>query len=343
MTDTTEARKGGNTYERSLELPPFPEFDAAYLPQNVSVHFHFTPHRTEEQFDEAAVLLQTSDVFIPEAVAWTERQLKDFNDISKGRDRALAKFETALGGSVNGEWALAGCRALFGTRKPVLFIDADDSRKDLLIGDFDRLYRRAASREPQLTMQRLADAAAHVAQVSYSRDVIMGERLGPAVSQLVDNHPKLADKEDVRVLIALGFTHTQLYDALCHSPAVADCITSSTWAGKMGVDYETQVVSAYKKGEAPTERQVAEFFIALTVSLVTIPSLDSRPLYDFNAGNKREPEPFDLVGDEVIRTIYSMGDDGLALVNKLLSKAQTAQDGVLLRDIAQTAMQTVGS
>ncbi len=343
MAETAGAGTGGNTYERSLELPPFPEFGAAYLPQNVSVHFHFTPHRTEEQFDEAAALLRASDVFIPEAVAWTERQLKDLNDVSRGRDRALAIFEAALGGSVNAEWTLAGCRALFGTRKPVLFIDADESRKDLAVGDFDRLYRRAASREPQLTMQRLADAAAHVAQVSYARDVIMGERLGPAVSQLVSDHPKLADKEDVRVLTALGFTHTQLCDALRHSPAVADRITSSVWAGKTEMDYETRVVSVYKRGEAPTHRQIAEFFIALTVSLVTIPSLDPRPLYDFNAGNKREPEPFDLVGDEVIRTIYSMGGDGLALMNKLLCKAQTAQDGVLLRDIAQTAMQTVGS
>lgn len=326
-----------------LDYSPFPEFSENYLPENVRAHFHFAPHRTAEQFDEGSVLLETADIFIPEAAGWTEQTHKDLTAISKGDPKKLAKLCAALATNDNADFIQATCRSLYGTYKPVILIDADASRKDLRMTDLAKWYERAIHPDVETTLQELARELAKVASLSYQRDLVMGENLGAKVTKLVSGHPRLATKDHVQVLLSLGFTHTQLYEALSTTPGLEEQVTASTWTGLTSIDVESRIVGEYKDGKTPATADIEEFLIAKALGGISISLLGKEPVYDFNGSYYRDRTLHSYVGDTMIRMIKAQGHEGVSLAHRFLRRSMTDSDKTVLVELAKAAQDEVNT
>lgn len=86
MSETNE------TYFTPIDIPALPEIYEGYLPDSAFVHFAFSRHGDEEDFDAIASIVSDSDIVIPEAVYWRPDHLKWFRDISRSTRQIIKSY-----------------------------------------------------------------------------------------------------------------------------------------------------------------------------------------------------------------------------------------------------------
>lgn len=325
------------TYEREVHIPEFPEFGPDYLPESVHTHFHFTPHGDAEHFDEATELLKDTDIFVPELAGWTTESEAWFNSIAKGDRKILERVILHQRNARHDEYVEAMLTSLYGTYKPVIFIDADKSHRELIILDEEKAYIRVSRPEPDETLEGLADVTSSVAEASYARDIIMAQRLGERVTGLVTKHKRLSKNDRVDVLVVLGNAHDTLYQKMSTTDGLQDRTTHDYWAGITGHNIESHVIIKYRNGEAPTHTDLSELLISLALDIASIPTFHPDPLFRFGRHYSRNPHELTTVGDNLVKMMLAMGDDGIGMANRILRKTFTKSDAVTLLDLAVTA------
>ncbi len=325
------------SYPRTLDIPPFPEFGEDYLPKNVFTHFHFAAHRRAEHFEGIKELLQGADFFIPESVRWNERALRKINQIARGDAKVLARIKQETRGSQNEDYTCAMYDGIFGSYKPVLYIDADESQKECATGDTAPLYRKAIGTDVEATLDGLADVVALIAEKSTWRDAIMAHNLSEFITDRVTKHPKLKDTPRVVVLCVLGFTHTQLFSAMSASPALKERVTATSWIGNHAPDPESKIVTAYKEGQASTRQALEELMIAYALSTTILPTFDHRYLYAFDRAPTRIDTPFNRIGPAMIEEMLKVPEVSLPIAQRILTSQVTHEDGLLLVELAEQA------
>jgi hypothetical protein len=225
------------------------------------VHFHFTAHQTEEHFEGLGELLPSADIFIPEAHPWTKQSLRDHNALAKGERRTLESLLEGAAGTDNEGFAQAMLRAIHASFSPnrsylpIRFIDKPDKytlpkKKNYYTDTIDG------------ALHELADIAAHSAQESNVRDVEMVLNLGPVVSDLIRQHPKLRSKDTVKILCFLGELHTPVHSYLKEQPEVNGQLGVSYWRGLKNISVFTKIVQKYLAGDHPTRDELLEWMVA---------------------------------------------------------------------------------
>jgi hypothetical protein len=326
-------------YEKKLELPPFPEITEEYLPANANIHFHLSPHSTAEQFDEAAVLFKDANIFIPEAVGWDAKELRDVNAISKGDRKLLERRIASAKDYVHGEYNIELYRALIGSRKPVTFIDIDSTQSEFKVGNFRQHYRMTIGKDIETTLDNLADFMFTIAEKSSMRDRIMVDRLGANISKIVQSNPRLQSKEFVNVLCTLGFTHTQPVSYLEAHPFTTNKVTSSLWSPIKEYDPESKIVKKYKDDEAPTQADLHELLIAFALSSTRVPGLPGvDQLYDFGRLYTRSTHPSVIFGSKLLEVMTEETDVTVPLAFDILAQRNLSVITNALRDYSLEAI-----
>jgi hypothetical protein len=251
-----------------LGLPPFAEIGEGYLPDNAHVHVHLSAHGTEEHFAPVEPQLQQADIFIPESAGWSESSLRWANAISKGERKTVAEaLEMHTG------FSLAMVRALRGRYIPVAFIDAPASRKDMLtLEHFDRAKLEAlSSRNLETALDNSAEILKVSAKIIALRDRIMIESLGPTVTKIVSNHPKLKNKEAVRVLCTIGSLHEDVYDRLAASPHTAQQVSGSTGLEPLERTQAGNLVDRFQRDLPVTRSDLLKIMVRQLLSEIDFP------------------------------------------------------------------------
>lgn len=306
-------------FERDIVRPEFPLITVDYLPANVNLTFYMTPHVTAEHFDEGAEHLAAADVFVPELVAWDDNSLRQYNAVSKGDSKVFGKLTERHTKEKYGEYSQALIAALYNTWKPVVFIDADHTRKDLLMGK-NQNYEKAVSSDVESTLDRYADTAARIAEISLARDAIMIENLGTIVSAVVTSNPRLSIQEQVNILLSLGVIHSAVYEVVAASSYLGDRSAVYYWNNNTDLTIEGKIVDMYKRGQTPTYTDFTEFLVKSALSMIGIPSVQTREgvVYDFDSVYKREPELQDAIGERMARNIIETETEGLDICRKVV-------------------------
>ncbi len=243
---------------RPLDVPPFIPIEEDYLPANTFVNFHFAPHGISEHLDGVKALFPDSDVFAVELVNWSERHVKSYKAITKGDEKILNRITGSIQSEVVGEYIEARLQMLFGSWKPIIFIDQPASEKQQRIPDFlhGALRDRGAGSNLDEALEICADIESEVAKKSTIRNRTMVRNLGEKATELVTGHPKLKDKPRVDVLVPLGFMHEPIYHYLREQPVVSDRVTASYWKDARHLPPEEEVRLAYIEGRSPTKDQL---------------------------------------------------------------------------------------
>ncbi|MDB5170673.1 MAG: hypothetical protein JWO35_367 [Candidatus Saccharibacteria bacterium] len=287
-------------FSRNLDLPPFPSIEQNYLPENVDVHFHLAPHKTAEHFEAASELLKTSDVYIPELAGWDQKARKEYTAISKGDRKAIAKAKADTSGLHLG-YRSALVEALAGTYKPVLFIDASETQRAFITGDFERVYKRAVGFNVEDTLNGFADAMSGIAYRVSMRDRIMAANLGPAVTALVAGHPRLNQNDTVKVLCTVGHGHEALYNYLSKQEHAERKVSASHWSYHNPKDPENTIYNSYKSGIAPERNGLISMMVANALARSALRGFSaSRAFYDFAALWSRKPDRHYVLGAKTL-------------------------------------------
>jgi hypothetical protein len=333
------------TYERNLQLPPFPEVGPGYLPDNTSVHFHFAPHATAEHFEEAAELLETTDIYVPESAGWDASILRDFNAISKG-DRKIAAASKAV--NDNDRYMSAVYDALLRTYKPVVLVDASSKQREYIFGGSEQLYRKSRGTSTEDHLEKLADAMSTVAWQAAMRDRVIVGNLGRETSALVSRHPRLAQKDAVTVLCTLGSGHEPVYSHLRSRPATADKVSISHWSGldTTPENPEDFIIRSYISERAPTRTTLIRMATRLALGRSVLEDFaQDKSFYSAVALSSREPDAHYVLGVKVLDIMMEDAEQALDWafkVNRLKVGVAASNESLqYLRSIAVKARELV--
>jgi hypothetical protein len=73
------------------------EIGPKYVPDNVSLHFHMSPHSEARHLEGYIEIVEASDIIMIEAPGWTPQMAKSFTDISMGDQYAYEELVEAQG------------------------------------------------------------------------------------------------------------------------------------------------------------------------------------------------------------------------------------------------------
>jgi len=200
----SETRGGGEMREGREQEP------------KIKVEFFFAPHWTAEDAKGLAEKIKECDVYIPESPGWDETTLETLNNVSRGliQPRVCNPPITFQ----NAQWL-----ALYNSGKivalvDVMKIDPDFKKMESLEFNSDIFpVSRFVSGEPQAAVQEERKIAAEHNQAIQQRERLIAERLKSVLYSLTERYPALKDKKEVKVLVFLGSTHTDVYINLKNS------------------------------------------------------------------------------------------------------------------------------
>ncbi|MDB5165008.1 MAG: hypothetical protein JWL89_634 [Candidatus Saccharibacteria bacterium] len=340
-------------YFREITIPPLPELNEDYLPNNASVHFHLTAHSLAEHVAGLQQLYDEADVFIPEMYGWTAKSLRDWNAISKGERKTYVRYQQTPSADSHGGFTNALLDLTYRKYKPIRFID-DDAR-DSPKKSAAKLWQAQTTEQ---ALQALADQTADDAQDAVRRNIIMAEKLGPTVSGAIEANPKLRNKDDVKVLVFIGSLHELLYDYFRTNPATHHKVSASHLAGLSNADADVAIHKRIETGKAPRRSDLVTYLVTMALCQVQIPSIRSGYLVELTDIVQVKPDQEVLaarqliklmaqdidnpeVEDAILRACKGRGKPAniiqdYALKARELSAQDAARSSILERHVAQT-------
>lgn len=197
----TEAKNHG-------DLISSPEFDKSW----VSFGVWLGAHEFENDYDGLGPLLRGRqyDIWIPEAVGATSQHEELFRNIAAGDRRA---YQQAL----RMEWKTAAflplIKSLYGAHIKVFFADYSNDQAEA-----DEVFHRLHGEDNGGDRVSSLDEAiayhfdlAHQASGYYARrEVNIVENIETKLPEFIEQHKKLRDSDNIRILISMGLAHINL-------------------------------------------------------------------------------------------------------------------------------------
>lgn len=222
-------------------------------------------HGTAEDVESLKKYFKECDVFIPEAIGWSDDNLNELRDISGGR-RLSSSFKTNFP-----EYAAALEALLFKSNKYIALIDIplnhpaieglsdwDSEYAEFLktvFGNFKKQQPMPFRQAHETFLQLCEKDAVLLAQ----REHRLVSGFPKAMRDLLDTYPALQSKESINVLLAYGGLHTPLAHLLVRE-GFSVKMKMNTYDRSDPYCYSPldQVVRAYRFGKRPTESEIAQ-------------------------------------------------------------------------------------
>ena len=203
-------------------IPPAFDYDKIDLPEGTRVDIYLADHFNAYDLGDPGELrsvLTATDIFMPEAVNWTDNALKLFEKISAGNRNLYDKINQFSGVDPGG-FELAFHRELLGTKVKISMIDLPAGHYLAPQNDIVNSYSGPDSRiafDRQLQTQRLYRHK--FADVTRNREQYLLEQITSEVNRLTSRHNRLAVKQkagELTVAVLIGGLHVSLASALDH-------------------------------------------------------------------------------------------------------------------------------
>ncbi|MBI4114285.1 MAG: hypothetical protein HY445_00395 [Candidatus Niyogibacteria bacterium] len=187
----------------------------------ISFEIFFSYHETGRDKQKLQESFSRSDLFIPEMAYWTPESFRLYQKISKGLiepERALKSFDITPETYPFYYSKLKELNIVFGSKKPILFIDVPLGHPiQESAGLIEREARQnflEAGADFKKVLRCIKEYGQAEARLSEEREKFILGQLADKLPNSIAHDPALKDKKPVRVLMALGATHTAIYHVL---------------------------------------------------------------------------------------------------------------------------------
>jgi hypothetical protein len=192
---------------------------------HIEVKFYFNDHASVEAGMDVAQQLKDRDVdiFIPEAVGWSHEELKALRQLSLGEITPEKFFSLSENkDSRSDKYFKLILGSLYNSKKEILMVDIPSDHKDLQ--DHYEVYREDMPEfEERLALKRYSyeEAIEEVTKIiskevtlQKDRESYILESLKQKLFEILKERLDLQNKESLKILFAMGATHTGLYHEL---------------------------------------------------------------------------------------------------------------------------------
>jgi hypothetical protein len=249
--------------------------EPVYVPDNVLVHAHFSPHSTAEQLGDPtdfSRLVKSADIYYPEEVGWDQEAIDKLAKVSKGDVKTYQRFRRILT-EISKPFFAQVCQAIYSTWVVVDFLDVGTESPlfaavDLLMPREDGGHRPDAEDSKLVAADGTINVQAAVdMHLEVDHDWILANRyrnslyltgFGPRTEALVAAHPKLRRKEAVKTLLTMGRMHERaVFGGLRDAAGNPDAVTESFGAdGRPAYDERAKILDDGMSGVAiPAEEE----------------------------------------------------------------------------------------
>ena len=278
-----------------------PEFDKGRL----SFDVWFGAHTLQHDFDGLGPLLKDRryDIWVPEFVGVSYEHQELLRGMADGNRSAYQSMMRAT----PPESPLYGLfRSLYGSHLKVFFADytPEQAASD---EDFQEEHYSAFSfrevRTLKKAMAHTMDRANLAAQSYAKREVNIVNNLETGLPEFIERHPKLRDREDIRLLLSIGSAHVNLPDRLSEAGYRVKSVQQDT-----SLSPTVEIVRKVQRGEE-VERSI---LVQAALELFISTALTHKDSFKLDAIKRQITESFSE--EEVARLIPSFNHYGTELV-----------------------------
>lgn len=316
---------------RSIHADNLPEIDSNYLPENVTLHVHLAPHENNDDFAGAGALLDSADIYIPEAPAHTPQIRQTFKDISRGDQKRFKRF---IEYNSRSTYVVAEASALYGKYIPVVFTDVEDNGYQ--IDESTNYLRKGFTGELISSLSGFADLIAGSLSKQREREYIILGNLGSKVTSLVLEHPKLSKKDDVNALAVFGDMHSHIYDVLAISPVADRLVGSHRYEAPSETPLMYRIMRKYIEGAKPTTQEMLALMAetAITAAIIDAPLTDAQR-QAIESGSVSLNRINNELSDLLMEDTDAAAEIAMGLTANPLDKSLRVQVQVLITESAQ--------
>ena len=181
----------------------------------ISVNIFYSPHASAKDMEGLKKEFEKCDIYMPERVEWTEGTLDIFKRLSSGKmnpsevapdkDPVIQQRESMIDNMI------------FNSQKPIALIDVPENHQIIK----DEENRQSQNKGKKIfhygNFQDTLDSLKNALKSEYlqeQRETYMLSQLKPQVETVLNEHPELKDKQEIKVLLSLGADHRPLYHSL---------------------------------------------------------------------------------------------------------------------------------
>jgi hypothetical protein len=225
----TQVTYQDDVYQANVEKPDYPTLGDDYLPRNVHLHIEYGRHENAQDFESTGVLLPNADIYIPE---WPVAKPEDLQFMRRVVQSNHTNFLKLVDHTVQHPFRRAELEALRGSFKQVVLVDTLEGELDhaKIIRAVERDVHEIKPDFEDALLQAFSDKAITVFEAGLARDVIVLEKLGPALHAALKANPKLAKKEQIVTLMRYGAAHWPISERLSNSAVANQLSTSSSYS-----------------------------------------------------------------------------------------------------------------
>lgn len=229
----------------------------------LSVDIFYSAHDTPKDFEKLANFLPQADIYIPESIGWSSVDQAHYDAISAGRktpEEIIKSLKVTTPDMYpTHDTKLKEFEILYNSHKPIIFIDIplrhqltqrfnalDVAFLDSLTGHFEE------------DLESYKAFLQKIAQFQKERETYMLSQFKPKIVELLENHPELKEKADLRILVTLGSLHTPIWHALKKSGQK----TAALFKSKPYVhSHENEVIRRNMFGKEVSDELVARAYL----------------------------------------------------------------------------------
>ncbi|HVQ44807.1 MAG TPA: hypothetical protein VMT30_07665 [Candidatus Saccharimonadia bacterium] len=254
----------------------------------IALDFYFAPHGSAKDIPDLPGKLQGADVYLYEAARGRKglsrmQELADANPADFPADHIETVVDTFYGSdeSIRGTFDEAQLRALYGSGVVVGHIDlrAEEEEEDHEIAEkifeaYARPYDKTASFDEVLAQVR--GRATDIAKWQHKREQVMLERLEPELEAILERHPELKQKSELRVVDSVGAFHTALHHEAVRTMGVE--ATRSFPGRPYSFNYRGELERSMRFGKEPSRDLLAKAYIEAVFDPILDGFIEDRPV-----------------------------------------------------------------
>lgn len=289
-----------------------------FLPQNVSLTIAYSRHAKASDVGNREAfrhLVRSANIFIPETIGWSDKELHDVSRISMGDAAVYQRYVSWQAENEYGDFNSMELSALYASHVKVQFVDVSHNHQ--LINEFIALREEhgkdgkgfAILSTFEQTLAQLAKAKKHEALLQKIREDYILTQLGQRLRLIIDPNPKLSAKPKVDVVYVVGNEHTRIFDILQKTitPSKTGLPNVRSLHLPSSIESQEAIILNHYKGQTLSENDERRVLAELFVKGVLLGMIVSagRDLYDFSG-----PLTFGVqeLSDEQLRFVYEAVD-----------------------------------
>lgn len=233
--------------------------------QEVNFDIYYSAHRSPEDYGDWAKRLKDCDIYIPEAVGWTQEYLKDSRDVSSGRrtpEEVMAQYPVGHKYEEKRQNMLHQFQGLYRTGKEIIVVDLPKDHP-LIKRTYELEDERFDSnKDLESIIDDVKNWVDRAAEVEKARHEYILSKLKEGVATVLGTDPSLRRKNVVNIFMMQGSGHVLFSKTL---EKLGEDVNYSLYPVPHLYDFKSEALLKKELGKEISNELAARLYLATNI------------------------------------------------------------------------------